>query len=41
VTGYTHITKAHYYLSGGLSNPRLLRITKPGTGVFIYWQRNN
>jgi hypothetical protein len=41
VTGYTRVTKAVFYLSGGLSNPRLLRTTKPGTGVFIYWQRNN
>jgi len=38
--GYTQITKTHYYLSGGVSNPRLVRTTKPGTGVAIYWQRN-
>lgn len=38
--GYTQITKTQFYLSGGLSNPRLIRTTRPGTGVFIYWRRD-
>lgn len=41
MTGYTQITKAQYYLSGGMSNPRLVRKAKPGTGVWTYWQRNS
>jgi hypothetical protein len=38
--GYTRISRTEYYLSGGVSNPRLVRTTRPGTGIAIYWKRN-
>lgn len=33
--GYTRISKREFYLSGGFSNPRNIRVTRRGTWAYL------
>lgn len=36
--GYTKITKDQFYRYGGMSNPRLIRVTR--NGEWVYFQKD-